>query len=177
MLDIAWRGGATLIALIVLMTLAPNLSFGTTHYLLEQALGQTPQALVSDYLTAIAGGDRQAALALWQEPNQPNIPQEAGPGAVAHELRAYVPGLEHELLDVIWWRTCSEPAAIDDPNEAGAAILRVAIRGEGQPEQIYLFEVRVPGGCLGTVGGYPIRRWVIADAVLESQIPVVQAWR
>lgn len=177
MLDIAWRVGVTLIALIVLMTLAPNLSFGTPHYLLEQALGQTPQALVSDYLTAIAGRDREAALALWQEPNQPNTPSQARPGTVARELRAYGPGLEHELLDVTWWRTCGEPAAIDDPNEAGAAILRVAIRGEGQPEQIYLFEVRVPGGCWSTVGGYPIRRWVIADAVLEGKIPVVQAWR
>jgi hypothetical protein len=177
MRDIVWRVGVTLIALVVLMTLAPNLSFSTTPYRLEEALGQTPQALVSDYLTAVALGDLEAALALWQEPAMPDSSLEVIGTSVSRELAQYGAGMQHQVVDVTWWRTCCEAVTIDDPDTAHVATIRVVISGEDQPGQIYVFETQAGNGTWRGIAASSLRNWVIAGAYLESQVPEAQVWR
>lgn len=177
MRDIVWRLGVTLMALLVLMTLAPNLSFSTTPYRLEEALGQTPQALVIDYLTAVARGDLEAALALWQEPARSDASLEATRTSVTNELARHGASMQHQVLDVTWWRTCCEAVAIDNPDTAHVATIRVAIAGEDQREQIYVFEMQTDQGASGVTAATALRDWVIAGAYFESQVPELQAWR
>lgn len=177
MRDIAWRMGVTLMVLIVLMTLAPNLSFGTTPYRLEEALGQTPQELVIDYLTAVAQGDLEAALALWQEPARPDPSLEIVRTSMTKELARYGAAMQRQILDVTWWRTCCEAVAIDDPNTAHVATIRVAIAGEDQREKIYVFEMQAGNGAAGLTAVSSLRDWAISGAHLETQMPEVQVWR
>jgi hypothetical protein len=171
MREIAWRMGFTLVALVVLMTLAPHLSFGTTPYRLEEALGQTPQALVTDYLSAVAQGELEAALTLWQGP--------AGPerSAMTEELARYGASMQHRVVDVTWWRTCCEAVPIDDPDGASVATIRVTIRGEDQGAQIYVFETRAGEEARDGAAISSMRDWTIVGAHRESQVSEIQAWR
>jgi hypothetical protein len=177
MLDIAWRTGLTLVALLSLMILAPNLSFGTAPYRLEEALGQTPQALVDQYLTEVAQGDLGAAQALWGGPRPPDGSLEATVAPVSADLGRYGQGMRYRVVDVSWWRTCCEPAAIDNPDTAGVATIRVAITDGEQRERIYIFETRVAGSSGGTPAGSSFRNWVITGAHPETRVSEVEVWR
>ena len=55
--------------------------------------------------------------------------------------------------------------------------MRVAIWGEGQAEEIYLFDLLVPGGPRGTAAGYPLREWAIVDIYAEAAAPLAWTWR
>ena len=61
MRDLAWRIGFTLAILAALAIVALDASCSPAQHLLEQALGQTPQAQIADYVIAIAEGDRRTA--------------------------------------------------------------------------------------------------------------------
>lgn len=177
MRDIAWRMGFTLMALFGLMTLAPNLRFRAAPYRLEEALGRTPQALVTHFLTEVAGGDLGAALALWQEPAESAGSLEAAGAWVTEELARYGTGMQHQVVDVSWWRTCCEAIPIGDPDTADVATIRVSISGEDQRAQIYIFEAQADGGPWGKSASPSMRDWVLTGAHLESQVTEVQAWR
>lgn len=177
MRDIAWRMGFTVMALLGLMVLAPNLRFSTAPSRLEEALGQTPQALVAQYLTAVARGDLGTAQALWQEPAESDGSPEYVRASVTEQLARYGSGMQHQVMDVTWWRTCCEAAAVDDPDTAGVATIRVAIMGGDQRAQIYIFETRAGGGPWGERAVSSFRDWAITGAHLESQVPEIQAWR
>lgn len=176
MRDITWRAGFTLMALAVLIMLGSNASGCTTHHLVEQALGQTPQDQIDQYLAALAQGDRLAALSLWLPPGTPDLALQTRRQSVTEELLAYGPRLEHRVLDLVWWRTCCEPAVIDDPIEAGGVRARVAIRGERLKERVYMFDLLVPGGYWGAAAGYPVREWAIVDIYPESAAPLAWTW-
>lgn len=177
MRDIVWRVGLTLAALALLSILGLNVSCGAANQLLEQALGQTPQALIARYLTAIAAGDRQSALASWSPPEMPNAALLARRQATTDELLAYGPRLEYRVLDVVWWRTCCEPGVIDDADEAGGARVRIALTGRDRPEKVYVFDLLVPGGYWGAAAGYPVREWAIVDLYPEEAGPLAWPWR
>jgi hypothetical protein len=174
MRDIVWRMGVTLMVLTILATIGLSTSCQPAHYLLEQALGRTPQAQIADYLAATSEGDRQAALALWSPPAAADVTLAARRESVTDDLLNYGPGLEYRVLAVEWWRSCCEPAVIPDPNEAGAARVRVAIWGASRPEEVYLFDLLVPGGSSGAAAGYPLREWAIIDIYAENAAPL--AW-
>jgi hypothetical protein len=176
MRDITWRTGFTLLALAVLVMVGSNASGCTTHYVIEQALGQTPQDQIDQYLADLAKGDRQAALALWLPPGTSDVALQTRRQSVTDELLAYGSRLEHRVLNLVWWRTCCEPAVIDDPIEAGGVRARVAIRGEQRIESVYRFDLLVPGGYWGAAAGYPVREWVIVDIYPESAAPLAWAW-
>jgi hypothetical protein len=175
MRDITWRTGFTLVALAILVMLGSNASGCTTHQLIEQALGQTPQDQIARYVTALAKGERQAALTLWSLPGTPDLALQTRRQSVTDELLAFGPRLEHQVLNLVWWRTCCEPAVIDDPAAAGGVRARVAIRNE-QMETIYRFDLLVPGGYWGAAAGYPIREWAIVDIYPESAGPLAWMW-
>lgn len=177
MRDIAWRVGLTFAALALLSVLGLNVSCGAANRLLELALRQTPRALIARYLDAVSAGDRQSALALWSPPATTNIALLARRQAVTDELLARGPHLEYRVLDVVWWRTCCEPAVIDRADEAGGAQVRIALTGRGWPEQVYRFDLLVPGGYWGAAAGYPLREWVIVDLYPDGTSPLAWPWR
>ena len=177
MRDLAWRIGFTLAILAALGMVALNASCSPAQHLLEQALGQTPQAQIAAYMTALAEGDPRAALGLWLEPGASNPALVARRQSVTDDLLVYGPGLSHHVLDVEWWRTCCEPGVTDEPREAGGARVRVAVSAQGHPAGIYLFDLQVPGGYWGAAEGYRVRRWVILDVYPESAAPLAWTWR
>jgi hypothetical protein len=147
---------------------ALNASCSPAQHLLEQALGQTPQAQIADYVTAIAEGDRRTA---------PNTALATRRQSVTDDLLAYGPRLVHRVLDVEWWRTCCEPAVTDEAEQAGGARVRVAISVQDRPERVYVFDLQVPGGYWGAAEGYPVREWVILDVYPEHAAPLAWTWR
>ena len=174
MRDITWRMGFTLMTLTALAVLGLNASCSPAHHLLEQALGRTPQHQIADYLAAITRGDRPAALEHWPATASHNRDLMDRRDSVTGTLLTYGPSLEHRVLDTVWWRTCCEPAVIDDPAQAGGARVRVAIGGGHGPEATYIFDVLVPGGYWGDAAGNPLRDWEIVDVYAEGMHPL--AW-
>jgi hypothetical protein len=162
--------------LAALAVCCPGLSPGAANRLIEGVTGQTPQTRMAKYLKAVARGDRQAALDLWS-PAGPERPElEARRQAVTAELLAHGPALAYEVLDVEWWRTCCEPAVIDDPDQAGGARVRVRLWGKYLPARVYVFDLLVPGGYWGEAMGNPRRTWTIYDIYPEGQAPLVWTW-
>ena len=186
MRDIAWRTALTFLALMGLLLLGSNVSCTVDHRLVERALGQTPQVQIARYLDAVAEGDREAALVLWSLEDSSSADLEARRTSVTDELLAFGPGLEHQILDVAWWRTCCEPGLIDDaafpdPDgaaaQAGGARVRIALSSENEHKAIYVFDVLVPGGYWGEAAGNPVRNWAIVDVYPEGQAPLAWAWK
>lgn len=177
MRDVAWRLSFTLTALAVLAIFAPSAGCAFGNRLVEELTGQTPQAQIADYLEAIARSDRQAAFSLWSSGAQIDSELAFRRETVTDELLAYGSHLEYRLVDVEWWRACCEPGVIDDPVNAGAARVQVAISGENSAEVVYVFDVLVPGGYWGEAVGNPVRRWEIADVYRKGETPLVWIWQ
>lgn len=179
MRDLFWRTGLTAVALVALSILGSNLSCGVGNRLVELALGQTPQNKIGNYLGAIARGDRQAALDLWSRSTSPGPTGDlqARREVVTDDLLAYGRRLEYTILEVEWWRTCCEPAVIDDPDQAGGARVRVAVSGKDLPGKVYRFDLVVPGGYWGDAAGNPARRWVLVDIYPDEEAPLAWPWR
>ena len=174
MRDISWRMGITLMALTALAILGLNASCSPAHYLLEEALGRTPRNQIASYLSAIARGDRLAALERWTAPPAGDSGLTDRRDSVTETLLAHGRSLEYRMLDTVWWRTCCEPAVIDDPAQAGGARIRVAIGSGSGPETTYVFDLLVPGGYWGDAAGNPLRDWEIVDVYAEGMQPL--AW-
>jgi hypothetical protein len=177
MRDVLWRLGLTLTALGTLIFLGPGVGCNLHNSLLEWIRGQTPQAQIGRYLAAIAKGERQAALALWPAGTADDATMIARRESVTDQLLEYQPHLEYRILDLVWWRTCCEPAVIDDADQAGGAQVRVAVRGANRPETVYIFDLLVPGGYWGDAAGNPVRQWTIADVYPEGAAPLAWPWR
>jgi len=175
MRDITWRMGLTLMTLAVLAVLGLNASCSPAHQLLEEALGRTPGHQIASYLSAVAKGDRSAALERW--PATASDPSDLMDrrDSVTDTLLAYGRRLEYHILDTVWWRTCCEPAVIDDPAQAGGARIRVAVGNGHGPETTYTFDLLVSGGVYwGDAAGNPMREWEIVDVYPVGLRPL--AW-
>jgi hypothetical protein len=166
--------GFTVLTLTALAVLGLNASCSPAYQLLEQALGRTPQREIAGYLRATAEGNRSAALALWLEPASDNRDLLDRRDSVTDTLIALGPRIDHRVLDVTWWRTCCEPAVIDDPAQAGGARVRVAVGGGAVAQATYVFDLLVPGGYWGDAAGNPLRDWAIVDIYPEGMEPL--AW-
>lgn len=174
MRDISWRMGLTLLTLAALAIVGLNSSCSPAHHLLEEALGRTPRHQIAGYLAAIARGDRSAALARWSTPVSNDSGLTERRDSVTDTLLAHGRSLEYHVLDTVWWRTCCEPAVIDDPAQAGGARVRVAIGTGRGPEIAYTFDLLVPGGYWGDAAGNPLRDWAIVDVYSDDMQPL--AW-
>lgn len=173
MRDILWRIGFTFAALSILAVLGGSASCSVDGRIIEQITGEKPQARIDQYLAAIAKGARKEALALWSLEGMSGATLEARREAVTDDLLAFGTHLEHRILDVEWWRTCCEPGVIDDPDEAGGARIRVAISSKDRREEVYIFDLLVPGGYWGAATGHPARQWVIRDLYPEGATPLI----
>ncbi|MGD8820532.1 MAG: hypothetical protein PVF67_10535 [Anaerolineae bacterium] len=177
MYDLLWRTGLTLAALALLVILAPGACSPIDHQLVEQVLGQAPKAQIRQYLAAIAEGDRSAALDLWVLTDPSNLSLQNRHASITTELLAYGPTLHSQTLDIVWWRTCCEPAIIDDPGQAGGARVQVLLGSETHPDRVYTFDLLVPGGYWGEAAGNPVRRWSIVDIYPQDAPPLAWSWR
>jgi hypothetical protein len=165
--------GCTLVILVALLVVGPSLSLGTSHELLERALGRTPEAEIARYLAAVAEADRQAALALWRPAWADQEELQLRREAVTDALIAYGPGLTHEVVSITWWRTCCEPAIIDDAGQAGGAHVTVSVSSGLEAERLYLFDLLVPAGYWGRAAGDPLRDWELVDVYPQEASPLV----
>jgi hypothetical protein len=176
MRDLAWRIGFTSVLLAALAMLTLNTSCSPAQQLLEQALGQTPEAQIAAYMSAIATGERQAALDLWLEPGASHPALATRRQSVTDELLVFGPSLGYRVLEVEWWRTCCEPGVIDEPEQAGGARVRVEVSAQGHPAAVYFFGLQVPGGYWGAAEGNRVREWVILDVYPENAAPLAWPW-
>jgi hypothetical protein len=176
MLDVAWRLGATLAALAVLAFLGSNVSCNPEFYLVDGAERQAPQLQIANYLAAIAGDNRQAALALWAPAGESRVRLQARRASVTDELLTYGPTLEYRFLCVEWWHTGDKPAAIDDPDEAGGARVRVAIASRSHPEKAYRFDLLMAAGHREETADQPVRQWALVDVYPEGAAPLAWTW-
>lgn len=176
MYDLLWRTGLTLIALVLLVVLAPGAGSPMDHQVVERMLGQTPEAQIRKYLAAVAEGDRQAALDLWGLPALSNPSMENRRSNITAELVAHGPTLHFQILDVEWWRTCCEPATIEDPGQAGGARVQVLLGSQAHADRIYTFDLLVPGGYWGEAAGNPVRHWSIVDIYPQNALPLAWIW-
>lgn len=177
MYDLLWRTGLTLIALLLLVVLAPGAASPVDHQLVEQMLGQTPEARIREYLSAVAEGDRHAAQNLWAFSDSSNPSLENRRSNITADLLAYGPTLHFQILDIEWWRTCCEPAIISEPGQAGGARVQVLLGSQAHPDRIYTFDLLVPGGYWGEAAGNPVRRWSIVDIYPQDASPLAWLWR
>jgi hypothetical protein len=176
MRDISWRMGFTLLTLTALAVLGLNASCSPAHQLIEQALGRTPENEIAGYLEAVSRGDRPAALGHWLAPASQQLDLLERRDSVTDALLARGPVLHYWVQDLTWWRTCCEPAVIDDAAQAGGVRARVAIADGYGTESIYVFDLLVPPGVYwGDAAGNPLREWVIVDVYPEGMQPL--AWQ
>ena len=157
--------GAACVAIFVLDT-------GEAHTLVERALGETPQAKVEAYLSAIRRADRQAALARW--PANPSLGAEfeARRLRVTDELLALGSSLTYRITGIEWWSNCCEPRPIDSSASAGVARLRLEITGgKGAPRE-YIFDVTTDGPYWGEAGSNPVRHWALRDVYSPAERPL-----
>ena len=146
-----------------------------TQMVVEQALGDTPQAEVSAYFGAINRGSPDAALGLWQDSPQLGETFGARRRGTTEELLAWAPSLEFTVQDVEWWRTCCEPG-LADPQDAGLARMTVEVMLQQGETCSYTIDVGTVEPYWGRAGGNPVRRWEIWDIYPAGSAPLVFRW-
>ena len=177
MRTILWRFGFTLTVLGLVFMLGPAAGCGWTSRIVERVLRQTPQAEIRRYLTAIAAADREQALARWPLIAQDRYALVARRQLVTNDLMLYGPTLTHAVERSVWWRTCCEPAVVQNSTEAGAARFWVSLCSRDRAEAVFVFDLRVPGGYWGAAAGYPVRHWAIADVYPVDEKPLAHPYK
>ena len=142
---------------------------------IEFLLHDEPGAHVDEYLRAVAAGDRDRALSLWQ------IPDRGAPDALA-ALRDRRPEVTdtllafarrgHRVVEVQWWSMCCEPHPVRDRQYASVA--RITVAFDDAVEQ-YTFDVstdRADRSPLDEVA----RRWGITDVYRSGDQPMLLRW-
>jgi hypothetical protein len=173
--------GITVLALAA-MVLAICWLFSSTDvtWLCEQIMGETPEAKATAYVRAVARGDENAALNLWELPGLQDQEQLQALAErreqVTSQLIAARIEAEVTILDTEWWTTCCEPVVTCDPHSAGGARMTVqSLDNTGSPI-IYVLDIFVRDGPYwGAAAGYPFRHWALRDVYLEGEEPLY--WR
>ena len=107
----------------------------------ERLTGDTVEARIGDYLRPLMASDTAAALAAWQL--RPGRANDADIAARRESMTAAIRDLavlRFDIEHIHWWRTCCEPAQLDDDDNAGLgrAIVRLdTARGSHR----YVFDV------------------------------------
>lgn len=175
MRDMAWRMGVTLTVLIALVVAGTNASCSGVSLPAGGGGQVSAQAQVAAYLAAIAEGDRSQALSFWfLDGTSPAL--TARRETITDELLAYGPRLEYHVLGVEWWRTHSRPAMTDDPDQAGAARIRVAVSSETQTLEIYQFDLLGPQASASAAAQSPAR-WIVIDIYPDGATAWAWPWR
>jgi hypothetical protein len=142
---------------------------------IEFLIRDDPQARVNDYLQAVAGGDRDRALALWNVPDR-----GAADALVALSVRRIettdillaAGPRAYRITDVQWWSTCCEPHPVTQ--QAWASVARITVSLDASADG-YIFDVRAT-----TPGRSPLdevtRHWSISDAYRAGDEPLLLRW-
>lgn len=141
----------------------------------ESLVHDEPQDRVDDYLRAIATGDREQGLALWQ------VPERGAEDALAALrdrrvrttdalLAAHASG--HRIVDLRWWSTCCEPHPVT--SKADASVARVTVAFDGLAEK-YTFDVRAVEAGRSLLDEVA-RRWSVSDVYRAGDEPLLLRW-
>jgi len=144
----------------------------------DRLAGESPQAEISAYMSAILRGDRQAALDRW-EVAQGEAERTARLERRREQVTAELLGLgasEFTLFEPQWWTTCCEPHVTCSSRSAGGARVQVQVLDKQGLPQIYVFDVfSREQPYWGDAMGSPPRDWVVRDVYALDQEPFY--WR
>ncbi len=145
----------------------------------EGLMGETPEAKIAAYMTAVRRGDREAALGAWELGSPQKLHYEAleqRREQVTDELLALEIS-EFTILEYEWWTTCCEPHVTCNARNAGGARVRVQVLdAQGNP-QGFIFDVFTrEQPYWGDAMGNPLRRWVIRDVYAAGDEPLYWRW-
>lgn len=164
-----------LVGLAGVFTGAVGLGDYSPNMLLELATGETPQAKITAYLTAIQAQDREAALAAWTVPGSSSVHYtelNARREQVTGELLArQITGFS--IFEPEWWGTCCDPGVTRHARNAGGARVPVQVLdAQGQPWG-YTFDVFITDTVyFGDAEGNPYRHWLLRDVYPRGERPL-----
>jgi hypothetical protein len=138
----------------------------------ETIVGDTVEARIAGYVTALARNDVGAATAAWRLDNATPDP------ALLERRRDITESLRslgvrsHRIVRIDWWRTCCEMGLIDDPANAGLARATVEIWTNARYER-YVFDVLARSTAYwGDAAGHPPHEWTLRDVYRLSEKPL-----
>jgi hypothetical protein len=140
---------------------------------IEWAMRETPERHADAYLDAVAAGDREGALALWQMPERGSPEALALLGdrrrTVTADLAARMPRT-HRVVGVEWWSTCCEPHPLR--SERGANIARLTVELAGGERYVLDMRATEPDTLVDRLA----RRWILRDVYRATEEPLFHRW-
>lgn len=144
------------------------------NMLLELVSGETPQAKITGYLTAIQAQDRVAAIDAWALPAENSAafkPLSERRDLITDELLALqIKGFT--IFEPQWWRTCCDPGVSHHARNAGGARVQVQVLDAYSHPQTYTFDVFTNGAYFGDAAGNPYRYWFLRDVYPHGELPI-----
>ena len=145
----------------------------------EKLTNESPEAKIAVYLQAVARGDAEGALLVWQlsgdefyQRAERLRPLSDRRQKMTSDLVAAGVTADFTVLGIEWWKTCCWPDLVSDPRVAGMARVRVALRDRAGGQSVYVFDVLTRDEPYWTVDAYPPRAWVLRDVYLDGQDPL-----
>ncbi len=144
----------------------------------EEITGETPQAKIAAYVRAVARGDEEGAVVVWELP--PHELTEGRSAKLAERRQAVTRELMHlgispdfTVVDIEWWQECCVTRVIDDPRDAGVARVTVLLHANSAQGRTYVFDVFTRDRPYpGAAAGYPPRRWMVHDIYPIEREPI-----
>jgi hypothetical protein len=146
----------------------------------ERINGNTPETEIAAYLAAIAHGDEQSALRIWE----PGV-SELMTADHLPDLQARQRTLTHTFITrgirtdfavekIEWWAICCMAYhRIDNSSEASGARVFILLHDQSGATTRYVVDVfHRSGRYRGEEDGYPAHQWVIRDMYPAEQEPI-----
>jgi len=160
---------AVLIAAALVVGVAAVLDPGVR----ERLSGDTVEGRIGDYLRPLMAGDPAGALRAWQL--VPGRPNETAIAARRESVTAAIRELalrRFQIEHVHWWRTCCEPAQLDDDANAGLGRAVVRFDTDGGSQR-YIFDVLARETVYwGDAAGSPPHNWTLRDVYPAGDAPL-----
>lgn len=138
----------------------------------EAIVGDTVEARVADYVSALSRNDVERAIAAWR---LDDARPDAALAARRHDVTASLASLgvrSHRIERIDWWRTCCEPGLTDDPANAGLARVTVEVWTNARYER-YVFDVLARTTAYwGDAAGNPPHEWTLRDVYRLGDKPM-----
>lgn len=146
---------------------------------LEKINRETPEEKITVYINAVRKSDETQALNLWKLPEWESWKSDPKKSLLEKRRNDMTKELiakkvkSFNIEKTEWWRTCCEPAIIDDYREAGGARIQVRIIDQNNQSNLYIFDVFIEdNNYSGATEGYPVRNWLLRDIYLSDQEPL-----
>jgi hypothetical protein len=143
---------------------------------IEALVRNEPTARVDDYVHALAAGDRDAAMSVWQIPVRGDSDRlgalwDRRAAVTDALLAARVDG--YGVVGLEWWSTCCEPHPVTEKTYASAA--RLTVRFAGATPVGYFVDLRTADRDRSLLDEVA-RQWVLADIYPLTDDPISLPW-